>query len=123
MHNYHATQKGFDSDREEQLAILRSIKKNTLNHKIMNKRAAGDSGNFKEGVVLSKKSLSTINPPEYTLSNGYTNGILPNLKLTNNHQASQDEETTKSNSPGELHTYGRAFYSRREESRQKDSSN
>ena len=34
---------GFDYNKEEQLAIIRTIKKNSLNNKILNKRSVGGS--------------------------------------------------------------------------------
>ena len=83
MHNYHATQNGFDYEKEDQLAILRSIKKNTFNKKNFKKRAGGEGIGSNDGSGVSKKSLSTISQPDYSHSNVYNNGVLPNLKLGN----------------------------------------
>jgi len=45
---------GFDYNKEEQMAILRSIKKNTLNNKVLNKRTVGGSCSFRENYINSK---------------------------------------------------------------------
>lgn len=45
---------GFDYNKEEQLAIIRTIKKNSLNNKILNKRSVGGSWSFRENLANNK---------------------------------------------------------------------
>lgn len=45
---FNANSNNLDYTKEEQLAVLNSIKKNSLNSKIMNKRTVGGSWSFRE---------------------------------------------------------------------------
>jgi hypothetical protein len=71
----------FDYNKEEELAIIRTIKKNSWNNKILNKRSVGGSWSFRENYadINSKKSLSTINSKHFA---NQKPGKLPKLKVT-----------------------------------------
>lgn len=64
---------------EEQLELLTSIKKNSFNNKILNKRAVGGSCSFRETYVNNKKSLSTINSKNFPLLN-HNQAVFPKLR-------------------------------------------
>lgn len=72
----------FDYNKEEQLAIIRTIKKNSWNNKILNKRSVGGSWSFRENYadINSKKSLSTINSKHFVNQN-QKQDKLPKLKV------------------------------------------
>lgn len=54
-HDYfNVNNNGFDYNKEEQLAIIRTIKKNSLNNKILNKRSVGGSWSFRENLDNNK---------------------------------------------------------------------